>query len=565
VPEKIKILLSNSIFTGLSDRPISGAVAISGTSILCVGPKEIATLFPGAEILEYGDRTIMPSFHDAHVHLIVGAMSAKGGFLRDDNTEEAAAKHLFEMNKNGKASEWLLGGGWNQYRWPGANLPVKESLDKYFPARRVFLLNNECHGAWVNSRTLEYLGIDKDTPDPEFGEIFRDKEGSPSGYLHENAGYDALIRILDDIPEKQLGEYVKAFEKLAFSNGITAVSDMQVAGIMPYGLYEEMDRKNDLGIRVHYYAPFKWDTKKLLGLKNKHKSKFLQFGGTKEFVDGTPMGYTGLLCEPYCDRPGFCGSPAIDLKYLREKSCELEAAGIDIRLHCCGDGAVKESLDVFEKAKSFNEKAKSFNEKAKSFNEKAQNLNKKAQTPSKPPGQNLQRRHAIEHLENTRPVELHRFGELGVIASVQPEHLPRHDFYNHPFHTILGEDRMRWSWPFNSLQNAGARLAFGSDFSVVEINPMRGIFRAVTRLSDEFEPEGGFAPMEKLSLSDSLRAYTYGSAYLNKRENDLGTLESGKCADIVVLDCDIFDISPEDLINVKITATFLDGDVVYET
>jgi len=532
VIEEVKILLSKSIFTGLSETPFDGALALSGASIIGVGPREMISEFPGAKIVDYGDQTIMASFHDSHIHLLMGAMSEKGGFLRDDETEEAAAKHLYEINKDGNEDEWLLGGAWDHFKWPGAKLPSRESLDKYFPNRRVYLLNKECHGAWVNSRALDYLGIGKDTPDPEFGEIFRDENGIPTGYLHELAGIEALMKIFNEIPEKSLGQYVTSFEKTAFACGITAVGDMQLSGITSFKVFEEMEKSGALGIRIHYFAPFKWDIPKLLELKDRHKSSFLQFAGTKEFVDGTPMGYTGLMCEPYSDRPDFYGTPAVDLDYLEKKVCELEAVGIDVRVHCCGDGAVKVSLDAFENAAK---------------------INKMKGT-----------RHAIEHIESIQPTDIRRFGELGVIASVQPEHLPKYDFYNHPFQYQLGKERMRWSWPFNSLQNAGGRLAFGSDYCVADLNPMRGIFRAVTRLTNEGEPENGFSPPEKMTLAESLRAYTLGAAFVDKREHDLGSLEAGKCADIAVLDCNIFEVPPEQLINVKVATTYLDGKIVFE-
>jgi predicted amidohydrolase YtcJ len=460
-------------------------------------------------------------------------MSAKGGFLRDDETEEDAAKHLYEMNMDGNEDDWLLGGGWDHFKWPKAELPSVRSLDRFFPNRKVFILNKECHGAWVNSATLKYFEINKNTPDPEFGEFFRDSEGNPTGYLHELAAIEVLERILDEIPTETMSEYVKVFEQLAYANGITSVSDMQLSGLSSYDIYEQMEKNGNLNLRVHYYAPFKWDIEKLLGLKALHNSEILKFGGTKEFVDGTPMGYTGLMCEPYSNRPDFYGESAIDLMYLDDKISRLDAFGIDVRLHCCGDRAVKEALDSFENAISKNGRRDS--------------------------------RHSIEHIESIRPQDILRFGELGVIASVQPEHMPKYDFDNHPFHTMLGEERIRWSWPFNSLANGGGKLAFGSDFCVAELNPMRGVFRAVTRLTNDLEPTNGFSPPERLVLADALRAYTYGSAYVNKREHDLGTLESGKLADIVVLDRNIFDIPGEELIYVKVDVTMFNGNIVYES
>ena len=525
------VIKSKRIYTGLSGVPFDGYVIIEDGYISDVVPIESSQIGIKDNVIDYGDCTVMPSFHDAHLHLIVGAISEKGGFLRSANSEEEAAKMLYDLNKDKPKEKWLMGGAWDHFKWPGQKLPGRKSLDKYFPDQMVFLLNKECHGAWVNTKTLEYFNITSETPDPEFGKIFKDEKGEPTGYLHEFVYTDLLKKILADMTDEEMAGYVKAFSKKAHSLGITSVSDMQIDEICPYQIYRNLNAKDQLDIRIHYSAPFTYETKRLLEMQTEDNYARLRFSGTKDFVDGTPMGHTGLMIEPYNDRPDFYGESAIDLGYLKSKIIELDANDIRVRLHACGDDAVRVALDCFEEARKINGYRGN--------------------------------RHSIEHIEACSPDDIGRFAKLNVIPSVQPDHMPKYEFANHPFHKILGEERMRFSWPFNSLLSTGSTLAFGTDYPVSELTPFRGIFRAVTRLTDDNDPAGGFSPPEKMSLQDSLRAYTYGAAYVNEREDDLGTLAPGKRADITVLDRDILNTPVEKIKETNIAATYMDGEEVF--
>jgi predicted amidohydrolase YtcJ len=507
-------------------------VVLKKNRIADVVPAEAAGQYKNAKFLDYGDQTILSAFDDSHMHLLLGAINDRGGFLRDAENEEAAAKLFYESNKDRKNSKWLLGGAWDHFRWPGCKLPRAETLDRYFPDRCVFLENKEGHGAWVNSTTLRYFGIGKDTPDPEFGKYWRDDEGNPTGYLHESAGSSMLNKILKELDKNEIADYVRWFIKTAHSLGICAVSDLQLGGLNPIEVYEDMDERGELTIRLHYSPPLDMPVEEHLALKAKHCGERLRYSGAKEFLDGTPMGYTGLMIDPYSDMPENRGAPLSDLEKVKAQVIALDQAGIRSRLHACGDMAVRLGLDFFEEARRVNGASGT--------------------------------RHAIEHIEACNPNDIPRFGKLGVIAAVQPDHLPKYDFANHPFHAILGGERMRYSWPFRSLLSTGAHIGFGTDYPVAPLNPWRGVFRAVTRLTDDFQPNGGFSPEEKISLSDALIAYTKGSAYVNEREDEIGTLEAGKYADIAILDRNIFSVEPEDLMNVKNAVTFFDGDKVFE-
>jgi len=268
-------------------------------------------------------------------------------------------------------------------------------------------------------------------------------------------------------------------------------------------------------------------------MKEKYKSDTLKFGGIKGFVDGTPMGYTGTLVEEYSDRPGFYSEKYLSVEEFGDKARQLEANGIRMRLHACGDGAVREALDIYEYSKAANQ------------------------------GEPL--RHTIEHFEVVHPDDMARAGELGVVASVQPDHMWAPIFEEHPFHKILGEERCKYVYPFKTLRDNGAVLAFGSDHPIADLDPMRGLYRAVMRLSEDKLPEGGWCPNEKLSLADSIKAYTIGSAYQMWNEKITGTLEIGKFADIAVIDRNLFEVDPEEILEATAVMTMLGGKVIYNS
>ena len=246
------------------------------------------------------------------------------------------------------------------------------------------------------------------------------------------------------------------------------MGDLPLYGVRAEPAYRILEDKGKLSVRINFAIDFKEEIDEILRTKEAYSSEMLRCIGVKDFLDGTPMGHTGFMLEDYTDMPGFRSEPMIDPEHLKERVAQMAANDIKVRLHACGDGAVRLGLDAFEYARSMHG--------------------------------DRDLRHCIEHIEAISPDDIKRFGQLGVIASVQPDHLPKYSFYEHPFHTMIGEERMRYSWPFRSIADTGGRLAFGTDYPVTELNPLRGIFRAVTRLTDELQPEGGFSPDEKLTV-----------------------------------------------------------------
>ncbi|EQB37897.1 hypothetical protein M948_04850 [Virgibacillus sp. CM-4] len=297
--------------------------------------------------------------------------------------------------------------------------------------------------------------------------------------------------------------------------------------------YHEFEKKDKLTTRIQFLTALNGDLERPKMLREKFKSDKLMFSGLKQFLDGVPTTYTAYLVDPYSDRPDTQGDTLIPIDRVKEWALDADNEGFRIRFHACGDGAVRLGLDIFEEAQKANGVRDS--------------------------------RHTIEHIEVIHPEDIDRFSELGIIASMQPEHMAAAEkFKDNDYLVRLGKKREHLTWPIRTLQARGARMAFGTDFPVVGLEPMTEIYRAVTRVHNDGNPAGGWNPNEKITLAEALRNYTLGSAYGGFCENELGTLEKGKLADVIVLDRNLFDVPVEEIRETKVKLTVMDGKVVFE-
>jgi predicted amidohydrolase YtcJ len=532
------IIKGNAIFTGSGCEPRKGAVAVKDDRIIAVvGDGESTGLEEvGARVVDVGDCLVMPGFNDAHVHLLLGSLYDKYVNLHAARSEEEAAKMVFEYAAENPDEPWIFGFSWYNIFWDNPKPPSKDSLDRLIPDRPVFLLNAEGHGIWVNSKALEICGIDRNTPDPAYGRIGRNVDGEPDGQFFERAVSLVATTAVKGLSSAAHKALVRGFLQKAARLGVTSVSDslafpgFEVGG---YELYRELEEAGELTTRIHFLPALteKLDTTK--ALREKYNSLQLRFSGLKQFVDGVATIYTARLIEPYSDDPSTTGQQPVSADMMENLVQIAQREGFRVRLHACGDGAVRLCLDCIEKAQHL-------------YGHKGL-------------------RHSIEHIENIHPSDLPRFKQLGVIASMQPEHITiTDDFASNPYPVRLGPERTRLTWALKSLQTAGAKLAFGSDYPVVDLQPMLGVYRAVTRLHNDGQPKGGWIPQEKISLAEVLSGYTAGSAYTEYMENELGTLEAGKLADIVVLDRNLFAVDPGLIRQTKVRLTVAGGKVIYE-
>lgn len=531
------VLSSNAIFTCTQEKPQPGAVAISGNKIMAVGSRSnIDSLIgPDTKVYDYKDELIVPGFHDSHVHMILSSLLLDSVNLLDAKSEDEAARKVYEFSKQRPDDPWILGFSWYHVFWDKKVLPTRHSLDKYIPDRPVILLDAEGHGVWINTKAMEVCGINRNSVSPQYGEIFKEANGEPSGYLHDVAMGLATCKGYA-LPEAKMIRLMKMFMEKAAKIGITSIGDIQYLAGGELGdadIYHKVEENGELNMRIHFTPGITSNLDHAKYLREKYHSEKLVMSGLKMLVDGVPSAYTGLMVDPYSDKPDTCGGPFVPLDELREQIINADKEKFRVRLHACGDGAVRYALNCYEEAQKINGVRDS--------------------------------RHTIEHIEVIHPDDLGRIAKLGVIASMQPEHLAMTDkFCDNPYASRVGKKREKLLWAIKTIMNTGAHMQFGSDFPVVDNNPMLEIYRGVTRVHNDGEPKGGWNPQEKLTVGEVIKGYTMGSAYGAFREKDLGSIEKGKLADIVVLDQNLFKIDPEKIRDTKVRLTVMDGKVIYE-
>lgn len=532
------IIKSNCIFDSVKDEPFAGFVAVKDNKIQNVS-EDIDELDKWADfetrIYDVGDKLVVPGFHDSHTHLILAGMYKSCVNLGKARSEEEAAKILKDYCDANPTEGWIYGFNWYHVFWDVKELPNKKTLDKYFPDRPVLLINAEAHGAWVNSKALEIAGVTKETENPFGGEIAHDENGEPTGFLYESAMSLVTKYALELSPEQET-LFLKKFMEAAAELGITSVVDVQPyfgSDLGSLDTYVDLDARGELTVRITAASNLLGDLDKALENSRKYRTDKVRANMLKQFVDGVFTTHTALVCEDYEDAPGNKGTPLYELDKMEDAVKEAHKRGLWIKIHAIGDWAIKFTIDAYEKAI------------------KEYGLNGC--------------RHAIEHVELVPDGYLEKFRKLCLIPSVQPEHVGLMPTWEgEEYRYVLGEERAGRTWQFKSLLEQAGVLAIGSDCPVVDNNPFYAIHRGVTRLHDDMLPEGGWNPTEKLTVADVLRGYTYGSAYGIGREHELGTLEPGKFADIVVVDRNLFDIDPAEIREAKVDMTIMDGKVIFE-
>lgn len=529
------IFKGRSVFIGNTDHPISTSVAVKDNRIIDVRENIDYLIGPDTRIINCEDNLVLPGFHDSHVHLMLAGLFQTCVNLQKAVSEEETALLVKEFADSRPDDPWVLGFTWYHVFWENKKMPNKSTLDRLISDRPVFLLNYEGHGAWVNSKALEICGIDRSTPDPEGGEIERDQNGEPTGILYENA-MGLVSKYAYDLSEDMQTSMLRQLMGNAVKKGVTSICDMQPfigADLGDPKLYEKFEKNGDLCVRINIAPEMSGNLEKVRKLRIEHNSGGVKFSGLKQFVDGVATTHTAYMIEAYADAPNNTGSTVKPLDQLRDWIIEADREGFRIRLHACGDRAVRVSLDFFEEAAKVNGKRDS--------------------------------RHTIEHIENIHPDDIKRFAELGIIASMQPEHLAMTETYeDNPYPEKLGPERIKLSWPIKTLLDAGAMVTLGTDCPVVALDPFIGIYRALTRVHNDGEPAGGWNPIERIDLASAIRGFTQAPSYMEFREDELGTIEPGKLADIIVLDRNLFATPVDKIRETKVKITMMDGKIVYE-
>lgn len=538
--------IGGPVFTATTVRSRTHAVAVREGRIVATGERDVRELIgPGTEVVDLRGRMLVPGFQDAHVHPVSGGLELLRCDLNEGHTVEEYLATIARYAAAHPDEEWILGGGWSMSAFPGGT-PTAAVLDAVVSDRPVFLPNRDGHGAWVNTRALERAGIDARTPDPVDGRIERDASGAPTGTLHEGAMslVDRLIPEVDD--DGMLAGLVRG-QAYLHSFGITSWQDAIIGGYADLrdagATYLRADAEGLLTGRV--VGALWWDRTagleqidSLVERREHYRSANFAATSVKIMQDGVAENFTAAMLESYHDGHGHptdnSGISFVPPEILDVAVPRLDALGFQVHFHAIGDRAVRQCLDAVEHAIAANGRSDN--------------------------------RHHIAHIQVIHPDDVPRFRALGVAANMQSYWAtlePQMIELTIPF---LGEQRSAWQYPFGDLQRAGAVLAAGSDWSVSTPDPMAAIHTAVNRTAAPGHEDGEYPPFhpeQAIDLATSLTAYTAGSAWVNHREHDTGTVEVGKLADLVVLDRDPFAGPAEQIGATRVLQTFVGGNRVY--
>ena len=530
------VLTNGHIYTADSDTGIVAAVAIRNGRIIKVGSNEHVLDLKGEEtrVVDLDGRFAMPGFNDAHGHLANAALQAMHLDLSDVGSLEDLKRMVAMQADKRDPGSWIYGRGWDESLWTDSQVPTRDDLDEVASGYAVFLERADGHSAVVNSLALKLAGIGPDTPDPDGGIIVRDGLGRATGWLKEKAANRAESLVPEPTRE-QWRESLAIVMRHALENGVTSIQDDSLRigrrGETAIEVLESIYAQEGLPLRVTTWLPFEDSLVALEAWRNRLPTSdpWLKAGLLKTNIDGSGGSLSAAMLQPYSTDPDNRGLLLINPGRLNQMVIERDAAGFQIGIHTIGDRANRLILDAYEAAINANGRRDA--------------------------------RHRVEHAQFLHDDDVGRFEPLGVIASMQACHLLT-DMRWAP--DILGVEREHEGYRWNSLLSSGARIAFGTDFPVEPIDPMRGLYAAVAREAEGGGPPGGWIPSERISIEQAIQASTADSAFAEFEEHRKGRLIPGQFADIVVLSNDITSIEASQILATEVLITIVDGVIRYE-
>jgi hypothetical protein len=527
------ILTNATIRTMDAGQPVARALAVLGNRIVAVGTSETVGRLAGAgtRVIDAGGRLVLPGFNDAHVHFLEGGFQLSGVDLRDADSPEEFSARLRRFAERLPRGRWITGGSWDHERWPGAPLPTRELVDAATTNTPVFVSRLDGHMALANSLALRLAGVTRETPDPPGGLIARDpKTREPTGLL-KDAAMNLVSKVVPPATFEEKLEAARAASEHAASLGVTSVQDMSAGADV--GVYQTLLQRGLLTTRIYAVWPLpRWERLAETGVRAVFGNDLLRLGGLKGFSDGSLGSTTALFFEPYADAPETRGLPADEMfpeGVMLQRVRAADRAGLQVMVHAIGDRANDQMLSIFEAVARENGPR--------------------------------DRRFRIEHAQHLRPQEIPRFARAGVIASMQPYHAADDGRWAGK---RIGAQRCQGAYAFRALLDAGAKLAFGSDWTVAPLDPLQGIAAAVTRRTLDGRHPDGWVPEQKITVEEAVRAFTVGAAYAEFAEAVKGSIAPGKLADLVMLSQDIFTVAPTEIEKTRVLWTVLDGRVVFD-
>jgi predicted amidohydrolase YtcJ len=522
------VFTNGKIYTASGRRPFCQALAVLGKRVLLAGSEaEIdAVVDDSFERIDLKGRALIPAFSDSHIHFMFFSLGMSGVDLDGAASVEDAAARVAKAVEAAKPGTWVLGSGWNKNAWPGGELPDRSYLDAVAPKNPVAMFSKDLHLVWVNTAALRLAGVGIDTPDPEGGEIVRDEETRQATGILKEAAADLVRRV---IPEPTSEATAAAMEKgmaQLHAFGIAAIHNME--GASAFQAFQLLRNSGRLKLRVtSAIAKENLDDALDMGLSTGFGDEWLRIGPLKIFADGALGSQTAHLLRPYEGNPRNTGIAVTSKEEIAELVGRAVLGGISCAVHAIGDRANREVLSIFESVREESGRRRL--------------------------------RHRIEHAQLLHPDDVRKFADVGVVASMQPVHI----LTDIPAADRHWGKRSRWTYAFRSLIKSGATLAFGSDAPVETPNPIHGIYAAVARRRLDGTPDAGWYPEERLTVEETVRAYTAGAAAAVGEELTRGTLSRGSLADIAVLSRDIFSMPAAEIPEAHVVATMVGGEFVF--
>jgi predicted amidohydrolase YtcJ len=523
------VLTNGVVWTGIQGEAPAEAVAVSGTRIVAVGSVEEvdALVGPTTRVVDLQGRLATPGIIDAHTHFVQGGFQLSSVDLRDADSPEEFVRRIRDFAADLPEGAWITGGDWDHEAW-GGELPRAAWIDAAVPDRPVFVSRLDGHMAVANSRALALAGVTADTPDPDGGTIVRDPAtGQPAGVLKDEA-MALVFAVIPRPSEEELDGAVQAAAAHALSLGVTQVHDM--------GTWEHLDSyrraraRGELPLRVYSVVPMSTvDRLSEFVAREGRGDDRLWWGGLKAFVDGSLGSTTAWFYEPYADEPGTRGLLTTDTTRLRQDILRADREGLHVIVHAIGDRANDWLLDVYSEAGSEHG--------------------------------DRDRRFRIEHAQHLSSGAIRRFGPEGVIPSMQPYHAIDDGRWAEK---RIGAERLPTTYAVRSLLDAGARVAFGSDWTVAPLSPLLGVYAAATRRTLDGANPDGWVPAERITVEEALTAYTSSSAFAGYAEDRVGVLRPGMLADLVVFDRNLLEMDRVEIDMARVDLTIVDGQVVFE-
>lgn len=523
--------INGKIFTVNDNQPFAQSVVVQDNKIIFVGSDEDAKKFidNNTQVVNLDGKLMLPGFNDNHVHFLTGGFYLLGIDLRPA-TSTSEFKQILKDYAKKYPAKWITGGYWDHEKWEVKDLPTKEMIDEVVSDQPVFVERLDGHMGVANSYALKLAGITNETESPDGGLIVKDpKTGEPTGVLKDNAMDLVYVKIPDHTEQENYESLLAALNE-AKRLGLTSVQDMSYPDAMT--VYERAKKEGILTCRIFSRWPIA-DYKYLVNknIKAGYGDDLIRMGSLKGFADGSLGSSTAWFFERYVQDTTTSGL-AMDVinDGSMDKWCfDADKNGLQICVHAIGDKANSYMLDLYEKIIKENPE--------------------------------WDRRFRIEHAQHLRKEDIKRFAELGVIASVQPYHCIDDGVWAEK---RIGPERLKYSYPFKSFLNAGVKLCFGTDWYVAPLNPLLGIYAAVTRRTLDDKNPDGWIPEQNISVEDAIKCYTLNSAYASFEENIKGSIEVGKLADLIVLSDDLLTIEPVKIKDAEVIMTVFDGKIIYQ-